>query len=83
MIDSPGRADITRLLLDWRGGDQAALGQLIPLVLDRIACATDSMTHSRLLLEVPHLGTLASSYTPPLLAGGTIPFSRKYTAICP
>ena len=29
-------AQITRLLIDWRGGDQAALEQLIPLVHDEL-----------------------------------------------
>ena len=36
MIDGPGSAAITRLLVDWRGGDQAALEQLIPLVHDEL-----------------------------------------------
>jgi RNA polymerase sigma factor (TIGR02999 family) len=36
MIDGPGSAAITRLLIDWRGGDQAALEQLIPLVHDEL-----------------------------------------------
>jgi len=36
MIDSPGPAQITRLLVDWRGGDQTALEQLIPLVHDEL-----------------------------------------------
>ena len=31
-----GPAQITRLLIDWRGGDQAALEQLIPLVHDEL-----------------------------------------------
>ena len=34
MID--GSADITRLLIDWRGGDQAALERLMPLVHDEL-----------------------------------------------
>jgi len=34
MIDGP--ADITRLLIDWRGGDQAALERLMPLVHDEL-----------------------------------------------
>jgi len=48
MIDSPGPAEITRLLVDWRGGDQAALEQLIPLVHDELRrLARRHMAHER------------------------------------
>ena len=48
MIDSPGSADITRLLIDWRGGDQAALEQLIPLVHEELRrLARRHMAHER------------------------------------
>lgn len=48
MIDSPGPAAITRLLVDWRGGDQAALEQLIPLVHDELRrLARRHMAHER------------------------------------
>jgi RNA polymerase sigma factor (TIGR02999 family) len=48
MIDSPGPAEITRLLIDWRGGDQAALEQLIPLVHDELRrLARRHMAHER------------------------------------
>src|SRR4030095_3137117 len=48
MIDSPGPADITRLLIDWRGGDQAALEQLIPLVHEELRrLARRHMAHER------------------------------------
>jgi RNA polymerase sigma factor (TIGR02999 family) len=48
MIDSPGPAVITRLLVDWRGGDQAALEQLIPLVHDELRrLARRHMAHER------------------------------------
>jgi RNA polymerase sigma factor (TIGR02999 family) len=48
MIDSPGPAAITRLLIDWRGGDQAALEQLIPLVHDELRrLARRHMAHER------------------------------------
>lgn len=46
MIDGP--AEITRLLIDWRGGDQAALEQLIPLVHDELRrLARRHMAHER------------------------------------
>jgi len=46
MIDGP--ADITRLLIDWRGGDQAALERLIPLVHDEWRrLARRHMAHKR------------------------------------
>ncbi len=35
MVQAPGR-DVTRLLLDWSNGDQAALEQLTPLVYDEL-----------------------------------------------
>jgi len=48
MIDSPGPAQITRLLIDWRGGDQAALEQLIPLVHEELRrLARRHMAHER------------------------------------
>jgi RNA polymerase sigma factor (TIGR02999 family) len=48
MIDSPGPAEITRLLIDWRGGDQAALDQLIPLVHEELRrLARRHMAHER------------------------------------
>jgi RNA polymerase sigma factor (TIGR02999 family) len=48
MIDGPGPAAITRLLVDWRGGDQAALEQLIPLVHDELRrLARRHMAHER------------------------------------
>ena len=48
MIDSPGSAAITRLLVDWRGGDQAALEQLMPLVHDELRrLARRHMAHER------------------------------------
>jgi RNA polymerase sigma-70 factor (ECF subfamily) len=48
MIDSPGPAPITRLLVDWRGGDQTALEQLIPLVHDELRrLARRHMAHER------------------------------------
>ena len=48
MIDSPGSADITRLLIDWRGGAQAALEQLIPLVHEELRrLARRQMAHER------------------------------------
>ena len=48
MIDSPGPPEITRLLVDWRGGDQAALEQLIPLVHDELRrLARRHMAHER------------------------------------
>jgi len=48
MIDSPGSADITRLLIDWRGGAQAALEQLIPLVHEELRrLARRHMAHER------------------------------------
>ena len=48
MIDSPGPAEITRLLVDWRGGDEAALEQLIPLVHDELRrLARRHMAHER------------------------------------
>jgi RNA polymerase sigma factor (TIGR02999 family) len=48
MIDSPGPAQITRLLVDWRGGDQTALEQLIPLVHDELRrLARRHMAHER------------------------------------
>jgi len=48
MIDSPGSADITRLLIDWRGGDQAALEQLMPLVHEELRrLARRHMAHER------------------------------------
>jgi len=48
MADSPGPAEITRLLVDWRGGDEAALEQLIPLVHDELRrLARRHMAHER------------------------------------
>jgi len=48
MIDSPGPAQITRLLIDWRGGDQSALEQLIPLVHEELRrLARRHMAHER------------------------------------
>ena len=48
MIDSAGPPEITRLLVDWRGGDQAALEQLIPLVHDELRrLARRHMAHER------------------------------------
>ena len=48
MIDG-GPAAITRLLVDWRGGDQAALEQLIPLVHDELRrLARRHMAHERI-----------------------------------
>ena len=48
MIDSPGSTDITRLLIDWRGGAQAALEQLIPLVHEELRrLARRHMVHER------------------------------------
>jgi RNA polymerase sigma factor (TIGR02999 family) len=41
-------AEITKLLIDWRGGDQAALDQLIPLVHDELRrLARRHMAHER------------------------------------
>ncbi|HEU5257842.1 MAG TPA: sigma-70 family RNA polymerase sigma factor [Vicinamibacterales bacterium] len=46
MLDGP--ADITRLLIDWRGGDQAALERLMPLVHDELRrLARRHMAHER------------------------------------
>jgi RNA polymerase sigma-70 factor, ECF subfamily len=48
MIESPGPADITRLLIDWRAGDQGALEQLIPLVHEELRrLARRHMAHER------------------------------------
>jgi RNA polymerase sigma factor (TIGR02999 family) len=48
MIDSPRPAEITRLLIDWRGGDPAALEQLIPLVHEELRrLARRPMAHER------------------------------------
>ena len=48
MIDSPGSADITGLLIDWRNGDQAALEQLITLVHEELRrLARRHMAHER------------------------------------
>ena len=48
VIDAGGRADITRLLIDWRGGDEAALEQLIPLVHEELRrLARRHMAHER------------------------------------
>jgi RNA polymerase sigma factor (TIGR02999 family) len=48
MVDSPGPAEITRLLVDWRGGDHAALEQLIPLVHEELRrLARRHMAHER------------------------------------
>ena len=48
MIDSPRPAEITRLLIDWRGGDPAALEQLIPLVHEELRrLARRHMAHER------------------------------------
>jgi RNA polymerase sigma factor (TIGR02999 family) len=33
---APSRHEITRLLMDWRGGDRAALDKLMPLVYDEL-----------------------------------------------
>jgi RNA polymerase sigma factor (TIGR02999 family) len=49
-MDAPGPApnQITRLLIDWRNGDQAALEQLIPLVHDELRrVARRHMAHER------------------------------------
>ena len=43
----PSSHDITRLLLDWRDGDQAALDQLAPLIYDDLR----RLAHRRLLGE--------------------------------
>ena len=45
MIDGP--ADITRLLIDWRGGDQVALERLIPLVHDELRRFARHTAHER------------------------------------
>lgn len=48
MIDSPDPANITRLLVDWRAGDQGALDQLMPLVHDELRrLARRHMAHER------------------------------------
>jgi RNA polymerase sigma-70 factor, ECF subfamily len=50
VIDRPGGAshEITRLLVDWRKGDQAAFEQLIPLVHDELRrVAHRHMAHER------------------------------------
>jgi RNA polymerase sigma-70 factor, ECF subfamily len=48
MIDSPGPPQITRLLIDWRGGEQSALEQLIPLVHEELRrLARRHMAHER------------------------------------
>jgi RNA polymerase sigma factor (TIGR02999 family) len=45
---SGGPAEITRLLVDWRNGDQAALEQLMPLVHDELRrVARRHMAHER------------------------------------
>jgi RNA polymerase sigma-70 factor (ECF subfamily) len=49
VVDDPGAShQITRLLVDWRNGDQAALKQLIPLVHDELRrVAHRHMAHER------------------------------------
>jgi RNA polymerase sigma factor (TIGR02999 family) len=49
VADDPGAShQITRLLVDWRNGDQAALEQLIPLVHDELRrVARRHMAHER------------------------------------
>ena len=50
MIDAPGPPphQVTRLLVDWRNGDQAALEQLIPLVHEELRrVARRHMAHER------------------------------------
>jgi RNA polymerase sigma factor (TIGR02999 family) len=49
VVDDPGAShQITRLLVDWRNGDQAALEQLIPLVHDELRrLARRHMAHER------------------------------------
>jgi RNA polymerase sigma factor (TIGR02999 family) len=50
VADRPGGAShqITRLLVDWRNGDQAALEQLVPLVHDELRrVARRHMAHER------------------------------------
>jgi len=48
-VDRPGAShEITRLLVDWRNGDQAALEQLVPLVHDELRrVARRHMAHER------------------------------------
>ena len=48
-MDRPGAShEITRLLVDWRNGDQAALEQLVPLVHDELRrVARRHMAHER------------------------------------
>lgn len=36
MISSPAREDVTRILIDWSGGDQQALARLMPFVYDEL-----------------------------------------------
>lgn len=36
MISSPARADVTRVLVDWSGGDREAPNRLIPLVYEEL-----------------------------------------------
>src|SRR5205814_6963637 len=49
VVDGPGTSHaITRLLVDWRSGDQAALEQLIPLVHEELRrVARRHMAHER------------------------------------
>ena len=49
VVDGPGASHaITRLLVDWRSGDQAALEQLIPLVHEELRrVARRHMAHER------------------------------------
>lgn len=48
VMEADGPADITRLLIDWRAGDQGALEQLIPLVHEELRrLARRHMAHER------------------------------------
>ena len=48
VADPGGSHHITRLLVDWRNGDEAALEQLIPLVHDELRrLARRHMAHER------------------------------------
>jgi RNA polymerase sigma factor (TIGR02999 family) len=48
-MPEPSAPDVTRLLLAWRGGDEGALGQLVPLVYQELR----RLAHARIRAENP------------------------------
>ena len=83
MTPSPG--SITRLLVDWRDGDKAALDRLIPLVYEELLALDDALKdlaaidpRKSQVVELRYFGGLSVDETAEVIGVSSVTVMREW-----